>query len=452
MLRIKGWIISLIFIIFDAFVIYGVFYFSIILRALFAPLLHQPPVTWEASIVLMQLGILFVIGMFLVQGLYPGYGLTATKELSKMFEAITLAFILLATILYLVKSFQVFPRTILLIGWGLSIFILPIFRFLMRNVLSRFRIYGVPIHIYGEGEWAIEISESLKRVRRLGWRPEKIMMPNKTSIPTKVDPTIIAIIASTSDTPFVELVGTLNQHYQKVVLMQHNENFSSLWVETRDLDSRLGLEFQCHLLSRRNRWGKRFIDILGSLFLLIILSPLILVLSILIKLDSKGPVFYRQVRMGKDFHRINIVKFRTMKMGAEEELQKLLEQDPVLRAEYEEFHKLQKDPRVTKVGYFLRRFSLDELPQLWNVLKGEMSLSGPRAYIPSELENMGDYVETILRVSPGMTGWWQVLGRHNTSFQKRLQMDVYYISNWSLWMDVYIFLRTVLVVIFGKGA
>lgn len=95
---------------------------------------------------------------------------------------------------------------------------------------------------------------------------------------------------------------------------------------------------------------------------------------------------------------------------------------------------------------------MDELPQLWNVLKGEMSLAGPRAYLPSELKDMGSYVNTILRVNPGMTGWWQVLGRHNTSFQKRLQMDEYYISNWSLWVDIYIFLRTVIIVFFGKGA
>ena len=141
-----------------------------------------------------------------------------------------------------------------------------------------------------------------------------------------------------------------------------------------------------------------------------------------------------------------------MVIGAEEKLAKLLQEDPVAKAQYKEFHKLENDPRVTKFGDFLRKFSLDELPQLWNVFIGEMSLSGPRAYMPAELDEMGGYAPIILRVTPGMTGWWQVLGRHNTTFEKRLKMDEYYISNWSLWMDVYIFLKTIFVVIDGDGA
>lgn len=109
------------------------------------------------------------------------------------------------------------------------------------------------------------------------------------------------------------------------------------------------------------------------------------------------------------------------------------------------------DPRITKIGRFLRKYSLDEFPQLWNVLRGEMSLIGPRAYMPSELDDIGEFTEIILRVRPGMTGWWQVMGRHTTTFQARLKMDEYYISNWSLWMDLYIFYKTYWVVIQGTG-
>ncbi|MRS04044.1 hypothetical protein EG832_12615 [bacterium] len=177
-----------------------------------------------------------------------------------------------------------------------------------------------------------------------------------------------------------------------------------------------------------------------------------MIVALLIKMDSRGPVFYRQIRLGRDFKPVNIYKFRSMVLDADERLQALLESDPAANAIFKSHHKLVKDPRVTKVGRFIRRFSIDEFPQLLNVLKGEMSLSGPRAYLPSELGEMGEYAATILRVTPGMTGWWQVLGRHGTSFQKRLQMDEYYISNWSIWMDVYIYLKTFGVVIFGKGA
>jgi lipopolysaccharide/colanic/teichoic acid biosynthesis glycosyltransferase len=193
-------------------------------------------------------------------------------------------------------------------------------------------------------------------------------------------------------------------------------------------------------------------DIAGSSLLLLCLSPLLLLVTLLVAIESPGPIFFRQPRLGKDSKPFNVVKFRTMIIGAEDKLAEMLESDPVMQAEYLEYHKLEKDPRVTKLGYFLRKYSLDELPQFWNVLKGEMSLSGPRAYMLSELENMGSYAAMIFRVRPGITGWWQVLGRHQTSFQKRLQMDEYYISNWSLWMDAYITIRTILVILTGNGA
>jgi Undecaprenyl-phosphate galactose phosphotransferase WbaP len=236
-----------------------------------------------------------------------------------------------------------------------------------------------------------------------------------------------------------------------LILIQQSDNFGSLWVEARDLDSILGLEFQYHLLSRRNRWLKKSFDLIGALSIFIILSPLLVLLSILIGIDSPGPILYRQERLSKNYRLFNVVKFRTMVLDAEGKLQQLLQNNPIAKEEYVKFHKLENDPRVTRIGRILRKFSLDELPQLWNVIKGEMSLSGPRAYMSTELDNMGSYSDTILRVNPGMTGWWQVLGRHQTSFQKRLQMDEYYISNWSLWMDTYIFLKTILVVFFGKG-
>ena len=334
----------------------------------------------------------------------------------------------------------------------LTISILPVTRFITRNILSRSSLYGIPVIIFGEGEWAQDVVKSLRRVRRLGWRPHSLHPLERINVQKDYDSTFVAILASTVDTPLGEMVRTLNQYFRKVILIQREDNFGSLWVETRDLDSYLGLEFQYHLLSKRNLWLKRMIDLVGAMLLLILLGPLLILLSILVAIDSPGPVFFQQERLGKDFRRFDLLKFRTMVLGAEEKLRLLLETDHVAKAEYDEFHKLENDPRVTKFGLFLRRFSLDELPQFWNVLKGEMSLSGPRAYMPSEREMMGSYAATILRVTPGVTGWWQVLGRHSTTFEKRLHMDEYYISNWSLWMDAYIFLRTVLVVLSGKGA
>ncbi len=163
-------------------------------------------------------------------------------------------------------------------------------------------------------------------------------------------------------------------------------------------------------------------------------------------------MFFYQERLGEGFKRFNIIKFRTMTLDAKQRLSELLQKDSGARAEYQKYHKLTNDPRLTRLGKWLRRFSLDELPQLLNVLKGDMSVMGPRAYLPSELNEMGNYAPTILRIKPGLTGWWQVMGRHNTTFEQRLRLDEYYISNWSLWMDFYILLKTVWVVQSGKGA
>ena len=171
----------------------------------------------------------------------------------------------------------------------------------------------------------------------------------------------------------------------------------------------------------------------------------------MIKINSQGPVIFKQKQLGKDFKEFYVYKFRTMENNAEQSLQKLLQSNAKLRDEYEHFHKLERDPRRTKIGLFLRRFSLDELPQLWNVLKGDMSLIGPRAYLPSELHKMGSYGAIVLRVKPSLTGWWQVMGHNETTFNRRLQLDEYYISNWSLWMDIFIMFKTLWVVIKGSG-
>jgi len=175
------------------------------------------------------------------------------------------------------------------------------------------------------------------------------------------------------------------------------------------------------------------------------------ILALLIKLDSPGPVFFRQQRIGKDFKPFQIIKFRTMTADAEQKLQTLLQQSPASRAGFEQHHTLRNDPRITRLGATLRRFHLDEFPQLWNVLRGEMSLVGPRPVLAAEVEEMGDYAPVILRVKPGITGWWQVTGKHSVDYAKRIQMETYYISNWSIWMDLTILFKTIGVVLNHKG-
>jgi lipopolysaccharide/colanic/teichoic acid biosynthesis glycosyltransferase len=181
------------------------------------------------------------------------------------------------------------------------------------------------------------------------------------------------------------------------------------------------------------------------------MAPICLIISALIKFDSKGRIFFKQKRMGINDSEFKIMKFRTMHLGAERKLDDLLECNEELKAEYQVFHKLRNDPRMTRVGQFLRKYSLDELPQFWNVLKGEMSLIGPRAYLPWEKEKMNGHEDMILKVKPGISGLWQVTDRNESSFEERNIIDVYYIRNWSMFLDFYIVARTIAVVLTGRG-
>jgi Undecaprenyl-phosphate galactose phosphotransferase WbaP len=199
------------------------------------------------------------------------------------------------------------------------------------------------------------------------------------------------------------------------------------------------------------RLTKRLFDAVVASVLLIFFSPLFLYLFFAIKKDG-GPAFFKQTRIGKRGKVFQCFKFRTMVADAPERLQDLLERNPELRAEWELDHKIKNDPRVTQLGVFLRRTSLDEAPQLLNVLKGEMSLVGPRPIVKAELEKYGDDIEYFLMVRPGMTGLWQVSGRSDMSYDKRVYLDTWYVKNWSLWYDLVILFKTVNVVIARNGA
>jgi Undecaprenyl-phosphate galactose phosphotransferase WbaP len=175
-------------------------------------------------------------------------------------------------------------------------------------------------------------------------------------------------------------------------------------------------------------------------------------IGILVRLDSPGPLFYRHSRIGKDGRMFRMLKFRTMVIDADVVLEEYLLKHPELRLEWEESQKLKNDPRITRIGKFLRRFSLDEVPQFWNILKGQMSAVGPRPIVANEVRFYKGVFTLYKRVSPGLTGLWQVSGRNDTKYDERVHFDEYYIRNWSIWLDVYILIRTIWVVIRRKGA
>jgi len=196
---------------------------------------------------------------------------------------------------------------------------------------------------------------------------------------------------------------------------------------------------------------KRAFDIFFSLFVLIVFSPLYLVLAVLISISSPGSIFYVQQRVGKNHKPFGCIKFRTMVHNADEVLASMIADSPHMRDEFEANFKLRNDPRITWIGKFLRLTSLDEFPQFWNVLKGDMSVVGPRPLVPDELHKYGNRIDKVLKIRPGITGLWQVSGRNDIPYPQRVQMDVYYVNCRNGLLDLWVISKTIGVVIFPRN-
>ena len=206
--------------------------------------------------------------------------------------------------------------------------------------------------------------------------------------------------------------------------------------------------------SRYGRTLKRIGDVIFSLIVLTLGAPIFVLIGILVKLSSPGSIFYIQKRIGRNYREFGCIKFRTMYKNADELLPNLLEKYPLMRKEFEKDFKLRKDPRITKLGRFLRRSSLDELPQFFNVLKGEMSVVGPRPIVNNEISRYSLFMEEVISVRPGLTGLWQVSGRNNLSYKKRVELDLAYARNRNFILDLEIIILTLGVLIFpmDRGA
>ena len=230
-----------------------------------------------------------------------------------------------------------------------------------------------------------------------------------------------------------------------LVTLKRRETYTDVGIQVNDLAEEISKKLTLAT--------KRLIDICGALVGIAILLPLTVVIAIINFVNKEnGPLFYSQKRIGKDGKYFKMYKFRSMVVGADEILKKLLDENEDLRKEFEETRKLKNDPRITKIGKFIRKTSIDEFPQFINVLKGEMSLVGPRAVIDGEIEKFGEHKEEVLRVKPGITGYWAANGRSNTSYDERVEMETYYANNISILLDIQILFKTVISVIKKEGA
>jgi Undecaprenyl-phosphate galactose phosphotransferase WbaP len=240
--------------------------------------------------------------------------------------------------------------------------------------------------------------------------------------------------------------------FRKVIFISDVDRLEGAVLNVRDFEGLIGVEARKSVIGPTSKAIKRGLDLVIASVGGLLALPFLLALAAWIKLDSAGPVIYTQDRIGRGGCRIKVYKFRSMQTDADHALSECLAHDQAAMAEWARTQKLRNDPRLTHIGRVMRQFSLDELPQLWNILKGDMSLVGPRPMMPGQEDLYGPSLPLYCRVRPGLSGLWQVSGRNQTTFGERAKFDYYYVHNWSIWLDLYILLRTVWVVLSRDGA
>jgi Undecaprenyl-phosphate galactose phosphotransferase WbaP len=416
-------------------------------------------------------GVIVLVLAYFGSRLYVLVGMSAPEELRRIFHATTLVFAGVAASTFLVKGGGVYSRLVFLGAWSGCLVLVPLGRAIVRKFLAQGTWWGRSVVILGGGKTGSRIIREMILRPSLGFKPVCVFDddPDKRNKLIHGVPVIggldsapelarryclkYAILAMPS-TPHTRLLEIVEQHghtFSHLIVIPDLFGFASLRVPAQDLGGTLGLEVRQQLLLPLPRYVKWLLDILLCVIGGILILPLILFIGILIKLESKGPVFYGHMRIGQNNRKFKAWKFRSMFSDADGMLQEHLTKHPELAAEWKANQKLKQDPRVTRMGRILRKTSFDELPQLWNVMKGEMSLVGPRPIVDSEIEKYGSAFSLYLKVLPGLTGLWQVSGRSDTSYEDRVAMDTYYVRNWSVWMDFVIVAKT-FPVLLGKGA
>ena len=371
------------------------------------------------------------------------------EETREIVEALLLTLILVFGFFAMTRTDPDYSRLFIGLSIAFAFVLVPAFRWLSKRLFNGYLKEDL---IIVEGPECEKVRNFFEKEWYLAYRPvATVKLEDLKEWIGKVENVVLTRIPFLHE--FYDELAHLSIHFKRVFYVPE---ISGIPLANQILHFSITQNlpiFETFSQRRSLLWGtiKRTFDIIFSLLVLILLSPLLLIIAILIKLDSEGPVIFRQVRVGKDGKLFVSYKFRTMYVDAEERLKEILENDPEARKEWETYWKLKNDPRVTRVGRWLRKTSLDELPQFFNVLKGDMSVVGPRPYIPSELKHIQEYAKIILSVRPGITGLWQVSGRNEVGYRVRMLLDTLYVVNWSFWLDMVIIFKTILVVLKGKG-
>jgi Undecaprenyl-phosphate galactose phosphotransferase WbaP len=412
------------------------------------------------------------VGLRALLGLYPGYGIDEAEELRRQTYAVLATLATTAVFAVGLKVSESLSRLLLLVGFVSLLVLAPFARHLAKAAMNRAGVWGKPVVLIGVGEVGSRLVKTLREEWKLGFRPVAVFdnrlvpaggtlegvpyggnLEDAVSLARehKIDTAIFAM-PHTRREDLAPLVSRASLSFRHVMIIPNLSGITNSAVVARDFAGTFGVEIKHNLLDPWARRIKRALDLFGVVVGGLLISPILLVVLILIKLDSPGPAFYGHWRLGAEGKHFRCWKFRSMHLHAEQLLEEYLRTNVHARAEWEQNQKLYDDPRVTRIGRVLRKTSLDELPQLWNVLWGQMSLSGPRPIVAVEVPKYGKVYELYKRIKPGMTGAWQVSGRSDTSYAERVAIDSHYVRNWSFWLDLVILVRTIKIVLLGRGA
>jgi Undecaprenyl-phosphate galactose phosphotransferase WbaP len=426
----------------------------------------------EVAIAAIMPSVMVWVALRALLGLYPGYGLNAVERLRRHTYSV---FATVAVLAVFAVGFQVgnlLSRILLAFAFLVLLFLTPFVQHFVRLGMKKAELWGKSVIVLSYKETGARFQELLKQEWGMGYDPIALLDRHLVAAgesyravsceETLADAanlgrergvdTIIFAMPYTRREQLVRIVSVASESFRNVLIVPNLNGITNSAVAPRDFAGTLALEIKHNLLDPWSQRLKHALDLVGTAIGGVLVSPLVFAIAVLIKLDSPGPAFYGHRRLGAAGKHFLCWKFRTMHIDAERLLEKHLQGNPFLRVEWEQNQKLRDDPRVTRVGHFLRQTSLDELPQLWNVLCGEMSLTGPRPIVDAEVPKYGKVYELYKRIKPGMSGFWQVSGRSDTSYAERVEMDLYYVRNWSVWLDLIILARTVKMVALGRGA
>lgn len=367
-------------------------------------------------------------------------------------------------ILYLIHSVNDLSRFFVITLFIISFILVCVIHQVLIIIFNKLDILKEPVLFIGANEQTRTIINFFKYnncfgIRVLGVMDEDFADNYASDLKKTVEiiqkTKVKTVIISSSNIKKMSKVVTDIQPFVKNIVFTPNLSnipIANMEINKLPIENVVLLNVKNNLALRRNKIIKYIFDMVLTIIGTICISPILICIAIWIYKDSPGPIIFKHMRVGKDGKIFPCYKFRSMCVDAKEKLEELLQNDPEARAEWERDFKLKHDPRITKSGAFLRRTSLDELPQIFNVLKGEMSLVGPRPIIKDEMERYGNRIDDYLMVKPGIAGIWQCSGRSDTTYQERVQMDSWYVRNWSVWLDIMILWKTIEAVVAKKGA